>query len=239
MGRPSHWTGNDSHDDGWAFPPPILFLHGDKKRTGRGRSKRKNASAGRSAQAQPSCRRRGMVGSPARQSGMETRCPWGVLWPGDVQGYPLLLFPLPLARWLMKASATGRWEHRLLRPLGQRVAKRNAWKEELVKCVLATQFSLAPAPRESAVKSAPHPAAPVGAPSQTRRHHLTPTPVQRLCTYVQSCDQAPFSLPPGAAHSLFGQDQKENGGRTPCGSSPLREQRLSTLGVILRRKYHV
>ena len=152
---------------------------------------------------------------------METRCPWGVLWPGDVQGYPLLLFPLPLARWLMKASATGRWEHRLLRPLGQRVAKRNAWKEELVKCVLATQFSLAPAPRESAVKSAPHPAAPVGAPSQTRRHHLTPTPVQRLCTYVQSCDQAPFSLPPGAAHSLFGAAKKRMGGAPPAGTAPL------------------
>ena len=47
----------------------------------------------------------------------------------------------------------------------------------------------APAPRESAVKSARHPAAPVGQSSQTRRHHLTPTPVQQLCTYVQSCDQ--------------------------------------------------
>ena len=31
-------------------------------------------------------------------------------------------------------------------------------------------------PRESAVKSAPHPAAPVGNPSQTRGHHLTPSP---------------------------------------------------------------
>ena len=35
--------------------------------------------------------------------------------------------------------------------------------------------------------------------------------------------QAFFSLPPGATHSLFGQDQKENGGRThvvtaPCGN---------------------
>ena len=46
MGRPSHWTGNDSHDDGWAFPPPILFLHGGKKRTGRGRSKRKKRLGG-------------------------------------------------------------------------------------------------------------------------------------------------------------------------------------------------
>ena len=33
--------------------------------------------------------------------------------------------------------------------------------------------------------------------------------------------KAPFSLTPGAAHSLFGQDQKENGGRIPHGQCPL------------------
>jgi len=37
----------------------------------------------------------------------------------------------------MKASAAGRWGHRPLQPPGQRVAKRNARKEKLVKCVLA------------------------------------------------------------------------------------------------------
>ena len=78
----------------------------------------------------------------------------------------------------------------------------------------------APAPRESAVKSASHPAAPVGESSQIRRHHLTPTPVQQLCTHVQSCDQSglffwtvhgPFSFP---------QDGKENGGCIPAGQAP-------------------
>ena len=47
-------------------------------------------------------------------------------------------------------------------------------------------------PRESAVKPVPHLAAPVRNPSQTRRHHLSSTPVQQLCTYVQSCDQKRF-----------------------------------------------
>ena len=62
----------------------------------------------------------------------------------------------------------------------------------------------APAPRESAIKPVPHPAAPVGEPSQTRRHHHA-DPVQQLCTHVQSCnDKTPFSLTPGAARSLFG-----------------------------------
>ena len=45
---------------------------------------KEKCSAGRSAQAQTSCRRRGKVGGPARQSGTETRCPWGNLWPGEV-----------------------------------------------------------------------------------------------------------------------------------------------------------
>ena len=44
----------------------------------------KGASAGRSAQAQTSCRRRGKVGSPLRRSGTETPGPWGTLWPGEI-----------------------------------------------------------------------------------------------------------------------------------------------------------
>ncbi len=46
-------------------------------------------------------------------------------------------------------------------------------------------------------------------------------PVQRGGTNVPERVKAIFSLPPGAAHSLFGQDQKENGGRTPHGQCPL------------------
>ena len=55
-----------------------------KKRMRRARWKRKSASAGRSAPAQTSCRRRGMVGTPLQKSGTETRRPWGDLWPGEV-----------------------------------------------------------------------------------------------------------------------------------------------------------
>ena len=47
-----------------------------------------------------------------------------------------------------------------------------------------TPLTFAPAPRESAFKPVPHPAAPVGGPSQTRRHPLAPPPVQQLCTHV-------------------------------------------------------
>ena len=47
----------------------------------------------------------------------------------------------------------------------------------------------APAPRESAIKPVPHPAAPVGEPSRTCRHHLTPPPVQRGGTKVPERDK--------------------------------------------------
>ena len=46
---------------------------------------KKTCSAGRSAPAQTSCRRRGMVDGPLRQSGTETRYPWGNHQPGEVR----------------------------------------------------------------------------------------------------------------------------------------------------------
>ena len=75
--------GEISHADGWADAPPIFFLKHQKENAPRPVEKKK-CSAGRSAPAQTSCRRRGMVGCPLRQSGTETRCPWGNLWPGEV-----------------------------------------------------------------------------------------------------------------------------------------------------------
>ena len=57
-----------------------------------------------------------------------------------------------------------------------------------------TPITSAPAPRESAFKFPPHPAAPVGRPSRTRRHHLTPTPVQRGGTKVPERGQKRFFL---------------------------------------------
>ena len=75
----------------------------------------------------------------------------------------------------------------------------------------------APAPRESAIKPVPHPAAPVGEPSQTRRHHLTPTPVQQLCTHVQSCGQSAFFSYTGrGAFSFWARPKREQGAHLPA-----------------------
>ena len=53
----------------------------------RARWKRKNVSEGRSARVRTSCLRRWKVSNPARQSGTETRRPWGILQPGESQIY--------------------------------------------------------------------------------------------------------------------------------------------------------
>ena len=79
-----------------------------------------------------------------------------------------------------------------------------------------TPLTSAPAPRESTAKSLRYPVATVGESSQTRRYHLTPTPVQQLCTYVQSCAQkAFFSFGPCTARFLFGKTEKKMGGALP------------------------
>ena len=59
---------------------------------------------------------------------------------------------------------------------------------------------------------------------QNRRLHRYADPRRARRATVPERAQAPFSLPPGAAYSLFGQGQKENGGRIPRGNGPLREQ---------------
>ena len=90
-----------------------------------------------------------------------------------------------------------------------------------------TPIFVGTAPRESTAKSARHPAAPVGQSSQTRRHHLTPTPVQQLCTYVQSCDQKRSFLLDRARPVFFSTRWKRKWGVHPRWTSPpWREQTL-------------
>ena len=79
-----------------------------------------------------------------------------------------------------------------------------------------TPLTFAPAPRESAFKPVPHPAAPVGEPSQTRRHHLTPTPVQQLCTRGAKLRPKRLFLLHRARRVLFlGKTKKRMGGALP------------------------
>ena len=193
-----------------------------KKRMRRARWKRKNASAGRSAPAQTSCRRRGKAGCPSRQSGTETRCPWGILWPGEVWDTRCADFR---CRWpVVDESCQHRPTQQLLRPPGQRVAKRNARKEKLVKCVLAPRLTAAPSATGRQLQksqkaqacpkvSAKSEQAPIRRPpSATRQGHCTGARLSGLFFWTV---HGPFSFP---------QDGKENGGCIPAGQAPLREQ---------------
>ena len=87
----------------------------------RARWKRKNASAGRSAQAQTSCRRRGKVGASSRQSETETCHPWGNFWLGEIRDTSCAAFR---CRWLSRAGVgeTDRCRHRPLRGRGRLLA---------------------------------------------------------------------------------------------------------------------
>ena len=103
----------------------------------------------------------------------------------------LLLFSLPLA------APRGNWRSGPIKasaPTTARAARSEAERAEREADQMrpCTPLTFTPAPRESAFKPVPHPAAPVGRSSQTRRHHLSSTPVQQLCTDVQSCDQKRF-----------------------------------------------
>ena len=157
----------------------------------RARWKRKNVSAGRSAQAQTSCRRRGKVGNPARRSETETPGPWGTLQPGDVRDTSSFSFR---CRWPVVDESLRSGPMRASASTNARAARSEAERAERESGQMrpCTPIFVGTAPRESVFKSAPYSAAPVGKPSQTRRHHLTPTPVQQLCTHVQSCGQSAF-----------------------------------------------
>ena len=73
----------------------------------------------------------------------------------------------------------------------------------------------APAPRESAIKPVPHQAAPVGEPSQTRRHHLTPTPVRNFARTCKVAASAFFSYTGRGAFSFWVRPKREWGAHLP------------------------
>ena len=169
--------------------PPIFFLRHQKENAPRPVEKKK-CSAGRSAQAQTSCRRRGMVGAPLRQSGTETRCPWGNLQPGEV--WDTLILP-PRCRSRSREEQPA------------------AAKREAARCDDHPDALRTIRHGSAVTEIAEDPSVPEGQPkSEQAPIRRPPSRAEGHCTGARL---TPFSLPPGAAHSLFGQDQKENGGR--------------------------
>ena len=135
--------------------------------------------------------RRGKVGDPLRRSERETSGPCEPLQPGEVRDTRCADFR---CRWPVVDESLRSGPMRASASTTARAARSEAERAERGAGQMrpCTPTQDAPAPRESAFKPVPHPAAPVGRSSQTRRHHLSSTPVQQLCTDVQSCDQKRF-----------------------------------------------
>ena len=98
---------------------------------------------------------------------------------------------------------------------GQRVAKRNARKKELVKCVLAARCCRHPRRGNlpsSLYRTPPRPSDSPRKPAGTISRRPPYSAEARRC---RSATKAIFSLPPGAAHSLFVKNKKRMGGAPP------------------------
>ena len=197
--------------------PPFLFCRA-KRETGRARSKEKSVGALRcSGPPRDGGRRIGASADLARPSGTlyssaisPTAVPWRIVrrssgWSSHGAASLFAAASCPARELPIKASA----------PTTARAARSEAERAERGAGQMrpCTPTQDVPAPRESAFKSIPHPAAPVGKSSQTRRHHLTPTPVQQLCTHVQSCGQSAFFSYTGrGTFSFWARPKREWGG---------------------------
>ena len=154
-----------------------------KREMGRARSKEK--SVWRAAVQWPS----------ARNGGRRIGACSDLDWPSGTLCSSAM--PVAAVPWRMAPTASGWLAHGAAslfatakNPAARSAAERAEREADQMRP--CTPLTFAPAPRESAFKPVPHPAAPVGRSSQTRRHHLSSTPVQQLCTDVQSCDQKRF-----------------------------------------------
>ena len=156
--------------------PPILFLVAPKRECAAPGGREKALRRGGLRQRRPPAAGGGWLALPCRSQGRKRTALGESLGPGRFRDTPASL----------SAAAHASAENQPARSDAER-AKREA--DQMRPC---TPLTFAPAPRESAFKPVPHPAAPVGRSSQTRRHHLSSTPVQQLCTDVQSCDQKRF-----------------------------------------------
>ena len=189
--------------------PPIFFLRHQKENAPRPVEK-KTCSAGRSAQAQTSCRRRGKVGNPARRSETETPGPWGTLQPGDVRDTRCADFR---CRWPVVDESLRSGPMRASASTNARAARSEAERAEreagqMRSCTPTTSAPSATG-RQSG-KSQKSIACPKARPNRSR--HWYADPRTRGGPLHRSAPGAFFSYTGRGAFS-FWRNQKENGGR--------------------------
>ena len=204
--------------------PHFLFPLVEKK-TGRARSKRKDRL--------DALRR---VRASARR-GSADRCKRR-FWPAFGHAFPFCKF-VTAVPWRMVRRSSGWSSHGAAslfaaaglavdgswckppRPPGQRVAKRNARKENLVKCVLAPRFLSEP--RRGSQCSSLHrtPPRPSGSPRKPAGTISRRPPYSNFARMCKVATKSDFFSSTGRGAFSFCQEQKENGGRIPRGNGPL------------------
>ena len=189
----------------------------------RARWKRKSASAGRSAPAQTSCRRRGMVGSPLRQSGTETPSPWGGLWPGEVWDTSSSSFR---CRWPVVDESSSK------EPTQQPLRVPRAARSEAERAERGADQMRPCTPTTWAPSATGRQYRPCRRPKRARRQGQigactdTPTPVARGGPLHRSAPKRPFLLDRARPVFFSAKTEKKMGGASPHGPCPLREQGL-------------
>ena len=189
----------------------------------RARWKRKNVRRVGLRQRRPPAAGGGKLALPCRSQRRKRPALGETVGPGKL-GIPFAPLFAAAGRLLMKALARGKATASA--SAGQRVAKRNARKEELVKCVLAPRLKMhrAAGTNDQACTVPRRARRPVLANTQTPSHADPRTATLHVCAKLRPkaglffwTVHGPFSFP---------QDGKENGGCIPAGQAPLREQTL-------------
>ena len=178
----------------------------------RARWKRKNVSAGRSAQAQTSCRRLGKVGNPARRSETETPGPWGTLQPGDVRDTSSFSFR---CRWPVVDESLRSGPMRASASTTARAARSEAERAEREAGQMRSCTPTTSAPSATGRQSGKSQKS-IACPNarKNRSRHWYADPRTRGGPLHRSAPGAFFSYTGRGAFS-FWRNQKENGGALP------------------------
>ena len=209
--------GEISHADGWADAPPILFLEAPKRECAAPGGREKALRRVGLRQRRPPAAGGGWLAVPCGSQGRKRPALGEAFGPGKSGIHPAPLFAAA-GRWSMRAPAKSQ-RNSLCECPGQRVAKRNARKEEQIKCVLAPRRPGHHPPRDGSIDLAEGQSVPEGkAKSALAPIRRPPSAQRRERAGVRQ--KAAFSFGPCTARFLFGQDRKENGGCIPAWTMP-------------------
>ena len=167
----------------------------------------------------------GWLALPCRSQGRKRPTLGETFGPGKFGIHPAPLFAAA-GRLLMKAAA---WANTTApTPAGGARSEAERAERGAGQMRSCNPLTSAPAPRESAVNSLRHPAAPVGEPSRIRRHHLTSTPVARGGLLHRSALSALFFWTVHGPFSFRARPKRKWGVHCPAGNPAESPGRLIT-----------